>query len=74
MPKTYVTFGAGHSHIIDDKQLGPNVVAVIECKDKVDGRDKAFEFFGPKFCFEYHEKELEMCDMSFFPGGFIYIN
>ena len=68
---TYVTFGQEHVHSINGKTFDKNCVAVIESDDAVSGRAKAFELFGPKFCFEYYN---DMPDMSYFPRGLVEVN
>jgi hypothetical protein len=65
--KTFVTFGQSHVHSIDDKTFDKDCVAVVN-----GDRDKVFEIFGPKFCFEYPEDfwdESKM--MKYFPRGYI---
>lgn len=56
--KTYVTFGQSHVHSIAGKTFDKNTVAVIPCTDTADGRRKAFEIFGPKFCMKYFDSEF----------------
>jgi hypothetical protein len=74
MSKTYVTFGQDHAHTIAGKIFNKDCVAVINCADREDGRRIAFECFGPKFCFEYHEKEFSQESLRFFPRGLIELN
>ena len=69
MPKTYVTFGATHTHVIEGNIFNGDCVAVIKCGNKTEGRDKVFELFGPKFSFEYHEDEFSQDYMSYYPRG-----
>ena len=66
--RTYVTFGQIHRHEINNQVYDKDCVAVMHCEDAAEGRDLAFRYFGPKFCFEYHEKPPEM---KYFPRGFI---
>lgn len=73
MHKTYVTFGFDHRHEIDGKVLDKDTVAVIESGDKFVGREKAFELFGNKFCFEYPEEFWNEDKMIYFPKGYIYL-
>lgn len=68
MPKTYVTFGQDHRHVINNVVYDKDCVAVIECHDELHGRELAFEHFGRKWCFEYHEK---IPNMQHFPRGII---
>lgn len=74
MAKTYITFGQGHAHRVNNETFDCNSVAVIECENASDGRAKAFEYFGPKFCFEYHEDQFDHSSMRFFPRGLINAN
>lgn len=71
MPKTYVTFGFDHKHIIGDQVFDKDCVAVIDHDENEDGRSLAFEYFGKRFCFEYPEKYFDHDAMSYFPRGFI---
>ena len=72
--KTFVTFGQVHTHSINGKTLDKNCVAVINHNLPSEGRKKAFEFFGNKFCFEYPENTFDLDSMKYFPRGFIEIN
>jgi len=78
MSKTYVTFGFDHRHHINGKDIDHNCVVAIECENAVDGRRKAFELFGNKFCFEYNEAcmrneppEVFLKIDEFYPRGII---
>ncbi len=73
MPKTYITFGQEHAHRVNNETLDKDCVAVIECTDCQNGREKAFEYFGPKFCFSYFDDEFDVKSMKYFPRGFINI-
>lgn len=66
--KTYVTFGQDHIHRINGKILDKDCVAIVE-----GNRDKVFELFGPKFCFEYPEKYWDEEKMKYFPRGYVEI-
>lgn len=72
--KTYVTFGFDHVHVIGDTVLDKDCVAVINCDSAEHGRELAFEFFGPKFCFEYPEEYFKFESMHYFPRGMIEVN
>ncbi len=75
MAKTYVTFGQVHTHSINGKTFDKDCVAVIECNDRVQGRQKAFELFNGVFAIEYYEdawKEDEM--LPYFPRGYINVD
>ncbi len=69
--KTYVTFGQEHAHSINGKTFDKDCVAVIEADGPADGRRKAFEYFGPKFSFEYFEDEWDESKMAYYPRGYI---
>jgi hypothetical protein len=71
--KTYVTFGFDHRHQIGPHFFDKDCVAVIESPDAAAGRAKAFELFGPKFCFEYPEAFWNEDKLHFFPRGYIYL-
>lgn len=71
MPKTYVSFGQQHVHKVCGHILDRDCIARIEAKTVGEGRAKVFKYFGPKFCFEYHEDEFNMDNMKYFPRGFI---
>ena len=72
--KTYVTFGQVHAHSVNGKTFDRDCVAVIECDSEDHGRDLAFEFFGPKFCFEWPEDKFDMKDMEYYSRGLIEVN
>ena len=55
---TYITFGFEHVHKIKDVFFDKDTVALIENVTPAEGREKAFELFGNKFCFEYPEKHF----------------
>jgi len=65
---TYVTFGQAHTHRLAGKTFDKDCVAVIPSETQEEGRGKAFEYFGDKFCFEYFNKQPEM---KYFPRGLI---
>ena len=69
--KTYVTFGYDHKHEINGKVFDHQCVAVIEADSPEEGRDKAFELFGDKFCFEYPERYWTDEKLKYFPRGLI---
>ena len=73
--KTYVTFGQIHNHLIDGKFFDKDCVAVITSGCKHEGRSKAFELFGTKFCFEYPEEHFNLDEkMPLFSRGLIEVN
>jgi len=72
--KTYITFGQSHYHEVNGKIFDKDCVAVIEHEDPLEGRRRAFELFGPKFCFEYPEAGFDKGMMAYFPRGFIQID
>ena len=66
---TYVTFGQEHVHDINGIQLNKNTVAVIKCSSARDGRDKAFDLFGPFFFTTYYDTEWKAEKLEWFPEG-----
>ena len=74
MHKTYVTFGQEHKHILNGQIFDRNCVAVISCLSAQEGRAKAFKYFGPKFCFEYHESDWDEKKLMYFPRGYVYVD
>ena len=72
---TFVTFGQDHTHRINGKTIDADCVAVIEADTAMQGRDKAFELFGPKFCFEYFEDAFDESTLEdYYPRGIIKLN
>ncbi len=72
--KTYVTFGQDHVHRVNNETIDYNCVAVIKSEGPAEGREKAFELFGPKFCFEYPEAHWDESKLHYFPRGYIEVN
>lgn len=68
--KSYITFGQVHIHRVNNKTFDKDCVAVINCKDREDGRNKAFEFFGDKFFTDYTEEDIQD-KMHFYSRGMI---
>jgi hypothetical protein len=66
--RTYVTFGQQHTHRINGHTLDCNCVALVD-----GDRERVFELFGPKFCFEYPEAEFDKAYMKYYPRGVIEI-
>lgn len=65
--KTFVTFGQDHRHVIDGKVFDKDCVAVVN-----GDREKVFEIFGPKFCFEYEEAYWDTTLVNkYFPRGYV---
>lgn len=71
MKRTYVTFGYNHIHEINGEIFDKDCVASIPCENRAQGREKAFELFGGRFCFEYHENEFDRRDLEFYPRGIV---
>jgi len=69
--KTYITFGQDHTRTIDGKTIDKDCVVVLESNSQEEGRNLAFELFGPKFCFEYPEKHWYEPSMKYYPRGYI---
>lgn len=74
MPKTYVTFGQGHIHRVNGRIFDKDCVAAIEADNAVDGREKAFRYFGRVFCFEYFEDEFDFENLKFYKRGIINVD
>lgn len=72
--KTYVTFGQNHAHAIAGKTYDRDCVAIINSESAEQGRELTFEYFGPKFCFEYPEKHWKKDSMKYYPRGYIEVN
>ena len=70
--KTYVTFGQVHLHTIGAKTIDKDCIVVFDTPSEEEGRLKAFEFFGPKFCFTYTEEHWDDSRMMpYFSRGYI---
>lgn len=74
MPRTFVTFGMNHHHLIGRHVINGDTVAVLDCESAQAGRERAFELFGPKFSMEYHEGEWNETQIKFFPKGYVYVD
>ena len=70
----YLTFGQNHYHKVGGLVFDNYCVAIINCNNESEGRDIAFEMFGPKWCFSYMENEFNFDSMHFFPRGFVELN
>lgn len=71
MPKHYVTFGQTHTHSVNGKTLDKDTVAVFDASSYRDGRNKAFEYFGAEFCFDYHGNDWRKDNLKYFPKGYV---
>lgn len=69
--KMFITFGQTHVHSVNNKTLDKDTVAVIPASNYAEGREKAFEYFGAKFCFSYFENEWTPSDIEWFPKGYV---
>jgi hypothetical protein len=69
MVTTYVTFGQTHIHRVNGKIFDRDSVAVIHRKTAEEGRDFAFEVFGPKFFTTY--TDLDNVKLEYYPRGLI---
>ena len=74
MPKHYVTFGQDHTHRVNGITLDCDTVACYIAKDAIDGRNKAFEYFGDKFFTDYHNEAFNKKDLQYFPKGVVIID
>lgn len=68
--KMYISFGQAHIHHFGEVVFDKDCLAEIICKTYEEGRARAFELFGSKFCFSYHWDELEG-KFDYFPRGAI---
>lgn len=68
--KVYITFGQVHVHRVNNKTFDKDCVAVIDCKNMSEGRQKAFELFGEKWAFCYWWDDIKD-SMHYFPRGLI---
>lgn len=71
MGTTYITFGQDHMHRVHGKTFDCDCVATIQAETQSAGRERAFELFGPRFCFEYFNEQFDLSTMHFFPRGLI---
>jgi len=69
--KTFITFGYDHVHRIDNQVFDRDCVAIINGPSYAENREKAFELFGSKFCFEYPETHWKEDQLKHFPRGCI---
>jgi len=75
--KTYVTFGSDHVHVIVNSETRERIVfdkdcvAAIKAENRNEGRNKAFDIFGPEFCMEYFDKEFKKDSLCYFSRGII---
>ena len=74
MKNHYVTFGQTHTHRVDGQTLDCDTVAVFMAESDADGRNKAFELFGPKFFTDYHDKQWDESSLVYFPKGYVFLN
>ncbi len=68
---TYITFGRDHRHVINGIVYDKDCVAVITGSDAITNRERAFELFDSKFCFEYPEDYFDPSTMHYFPRGYV---
>ena len=71
MIKTYVTFGQDHTHRINGVTYDADCVAVITGSSSAHNRQRAFDLFDKRFCFEYPETSFDPEIMKYFPRGLI---
>ena len=55
----YITFGQAHTHRIGGKTFDADTIAKIPCTSTHEGRQKAFDLFGPQFFTNYTEEQIE---------------
>lgn len=68
--KIFVSFGQGHIHKINGNVIDKDCIVVFDVSSYEEGREKAFEYFGGKFCTTYTQEQIDNY-ISFFPRGFI---
>lgn len=64
--KTYVTFGQVHRHVINGTVFDKDCVAIVD-----GDREKVFDLFGTRFCFDYPEEHWDDSQMKYFPRGYV---
>ena len=69
----FISFGQEHAHRVNGHTFDKDSIARINCESYKDGREKAFEFFGDKFAFDYSYEEIEK-NLHFFPRGILDAN
>lgn len=69
--KVYITFGQIHTHRVNGTTFDCDSVAVIHAENKLEGRKKAFEFFGDKWHESYTEEIWKDSLLEYFPRGLI---
>lgn len=71
--KIYISFGQEHVHRVNGTTFDCDCLCEIECIDHGEGREKAFEAFGPKFFTSYNEDQLGRI-LPYFPNGIKELN
>jgi len=66
----YISFGQQHTHRVNGITFDCDSLALIKCADHAEGRERAFELFGPKFMTDYREEDLDRI-IEHFPRGVI---
>lgn len=67
----YITFGYGHTHVIEGEIFNWDCVGTIEASDYNTAREFVFGIFGPKFAFIY--STLQDVDLELYPRGLVEI-
>jgi hypothetical protein len=73
MSKIYITFKPDQEHSINGKDFCKNCVAVIECVDLAEGKEKAFKYFGDEYLYgDFNTLRYNNDDIyDIFPRGLI---
>lgn len=67
--RTFVTFGQDHVHRVNGITFDADCVALVH-----GDRERVFEIFGSKFCFEYPEAHWDESKLKYFPRGIIEVS
>lgn len=71
MVTNYVTMGQSHVHMLGNQLIDHDCVVTYETETGKEGRQRAHDLFGVKFCFHYVDSEFKMDSMKYFPRGLI---
>lgn len=69
--KIFITFGQVYVHSVNGKTFDKDCIAVIRCNSRHKGREIAWSYFGPNFCFSYFEDEFKENILKDFPRGLL---
>lgn len=66
---TYITFGQTHTHSVEGLTLDRDCVLAIPSESEGEGRARAFELLGPRWCFSYWDRDFDLDTLRYFPRG-----